>query len=230
MRIQCLQHVPFEGPAAIAHWAEARGHSLVSTPLYAGAAPPPQADFDWLLVMGGPMGIYDEADHPWLAVEKAFLRESISAGKTVVGVCLGAQLLADVLGARVYPGPHKEIGWFPIELTAEAAATAPLGLLPATLDVFHWHGDTFDLPPGAVHLASSAVCANQAFLYDGRVLGLQFHVESTPASVRDIVANCADELVPAPYIQSAERLLAAGEDDYRRLHAALFGVLDRLPA
>jgi GMP synthase-like glutamine amidotransferase len=176
------------------------------------------------------MGIYDEAEYPWLAAEKACLRESISAGKTVVGVCLGAQLLADVLGARVFRGPEKEIGWFPIELTAEAAAAEPFAFLPASLEVFHWHGDTFDLPPGAVRLASSAVCENQAFLYDGRMLGLQFHVESTLASVREIVANCADELVPAPYIQTAERLLAAGEDDYRRLHSVLFGILDRLPA
>lgn len=230
MRIQCLLHVPFEGPAAIGDWAAARGHSLASTPLYAGAALPSQADFDWLVVMGGPMGVHDEGAYPWLAEEKAFLRESIEAGKTIVGVCLGAQLLADVLGGRVYRGPEKEIGWFPIELTAEGEATEPFASLPQTFEVFHWHGDTFELPPGAVRLASSAICANQAFLYDGRVLGLQFHLESTPASVRDIIVNCADELVDASYVQGAERMQSAGDDDYRRLHSALFAILDRLSA
>jgi GMP synthase-like glutamine amidotransferase len=176
------------------------------------------------------MGIYDENVYPWLAVEKAFLAETVAAGKTIVGVCLGAQLLADVLGARVYRGAHKEIGWFPIVLTPEARSLDPFRSLAACQEVFHWHGDTFDLPAGAVHLASSAVCSNQAFLYGGRVLGLQFHVESTPESVRDLVTNCADELVPAPYVQDQERILGAGEGEYRRLHAALFDILDRLPA
>jgi len=229
MRILVLQHVPFEGPAAIADWAAHKGHSITSTALYDGAPLPVLSEFDWLVIMGGPMGIYDEDRHPWLTGEKTFLRAAIDEGKTVVGVCLGAQLIANVLGARVFPNPDKEIGWFPVELTSFGREAEPFGFLPERFDVFHWHGDTFDLPAGSLHLARSEACRNQAFLYDGRVLGLQFHMESTARSVRDIVANCAAEIVSGRYIQSAERMLAAAEGDYRRINQALFGILDRLP-
>ncbi|EXJ13182.1 Glutamine amidotransferase class-I [Imhoffiella purpurea] len=222
-------HVPFEGPAGIGVWSGQHGHSMTLTRLYAGETPPGQDDFDRLFVMGGPMGIYDEQEHPWLVPEKRFIAETIAAGKTVVGVCLGAQLIADVLGARVRRNPQKEIGWFPIELSESACESAITGFLPPSLEVFHWHGDTFDLPEGAVHLASSDACRNQAYLYEGRVLGLQFHIESTPKSVTDIVANCADELVPAERIQTAERILSATAEDYARINSALFGILDRLP-
>ena len=228
MRIQCLKHVTFEGPAGIADWAEAQGHLITLTPLYEGVPVPDLDAFDWLVVMGGPMGVGDESVHPWLAAEKAFIGRAIAAAKTVLGVCLGAQLIAEALGARVYPNPEKEIGWMPVELTESGRASPLTGFLPASLDVFHWHGDTFDLPPGAVRLVRSGPCANQAFIYDGRVLGLQFHLESTPASVADILAHCAQDIVPAPYVQTAERMLAATPEDYGRINGALFGILDRL--
>ena len=154
---------------------------------------------------------------------------AIGAGKTIVGVCLGAQLLADCLGACVFRNAHKEIGWLPIELTAEALADPVFGPLAPGLTVYHWHGDTFPLPPGAVHLARSAGCEHQAFLYQGRVLGLQFHLETTPESLAALVANCADEIVPGPYVQDAASMLAASPTDFARINAALFGVLDRLP-
>jgi GMP synthase-like glutamine amidotransferase len=229
MRIQCLKHVPFEGPAAIADWAQSRGHSLALAELHRGDPLPALDSFERLVVMGGPMGVGDESVYGWLAPEKALIRAAIGAGKSVVGVCLGAQLIAEVLGGRVYPNPEKEIGWMPIELTQAGRQSALFGPLPASLRVFHWHGDTFEPPPGAVHLAHSPVCEQQAFLFGGRVLGLQFHLESTPASVAAICAECADELVPAPHIQGAERILAAGPEDYGPIGEALFGILDRLP-
>lgn len=229
MRIQVLQHVPFEGPAGIADWAATHGHPLTVAHLYRGDPLPAQDSFDRLVVMGGPMGIYDEQDHPWLAPEKAFLHAAIQAGKSILGVCLGAQLLADCLGARVYRNAHKEIGWLPIELTPEAQADPVFGPLSPGLTVYHWHGDTFPLPPGALHLARSAGCEQQAFLYRGRVLGLQFHLETTPESLAALVANCADEVVPGLYVQDAATMSAAGPADYARINAALFGVLDRLP-
>jgi GMP synthase-like glutamine amidotransferase len=230
MRIQVLQHVPFEGPAAIGDWAAGHGYALASTHLYRGDPAPALESFDRLVVMGGPMGVHDEQDHPWLAPEKAFLRRAVDAGKSIVGVCLGAQLLAHVLGARVYRNPHREIGWFPIELTAAGAANPVFGPLAPGLRVYHWHGDTFDLPPGAVHLAGSAGCPQQAFLFDGRVLGLQCHLETTPASLAGLVVHCADEITPGPYVQDAATMQAATAADYDRIHQALFGLLDRLPA
>ena len=229
MRIHCLQHVPFEGPAGIGDWASGKGCPITSTPLFAGGRLPDQADFDWLVVMGGPMGARDEADFPWMTAEKAFLGEAIEAGKTVIGICLGAQLIADVLGARVYRNDLTEIGWFPIEMTEQGRVSGPFSFLPHRLDVFHWHGDTFDLPGGAVHLARSEGCEHQAFLYQRRVLGLQFHLESTRESVADLVANCAGEIIPGRYVQDAERMVAATEADYGRINRILFGILDRLP-
>lgn len=229
MRIQVLQHVPFEGPAGIADWAAARGHPLTITHLYRGDPLPALDTFDRLAVMGGPMGIYDEQDYPWLVPEKSFLTAAIQAGKTIVGICLGAQLLADCLGARVVRNAHREIGWLPIEVTPEALADPVFGPLAPGLTVYHWHGDTFPLPPGALHLARSAGCEHQAFLYQGRVLGLQFHVETTPESLAALVTHCGDEIVPGPYVQDAVTMLGAGRADYARIHAALFGLLDRLP-
>ena len=230
MTLHVLQHVPFEGPARIAGWARERGHALATTRLFAGEALPAVADVDRLVVMGGPMGVGDEAKHPWLADEKAFLREAIDAGRSVVGVCLGAQLVAEVLGARVYPNAEKEIGWFPVERTEAGRAHPLTAALPERLTAFHWHGDTFALPDGAVHLMRSAACAHQAFLYDGRVLGLQFHLEATPESVQALAEACADEAAAGgAYEQPAERLAAASAEDYRRCHETLWHLLDGLP-
>jgi GMP synthase-like glutamine amidotransferase len=228
MHIQCLTHVPFEGPAGISDWAHTRGHSIEATPLYTGADLPASGSFDWLVVMGGPMGVSDDEEFPWLTLEKEAIRAAINAGKTVVGVCLGAQLIASALGAGVYRNAHPEIGWMPVELTPEGRESRLFGFLPPSFQVFHWHGDTFDLPPGAIHLARSGACAHQAFVYDGRVLGLQFHLESTPTSVKGIVTQCADEIRPGPFVQSVERMLGAAPADYQLINAALFGILDRL--
>jgi GMP synthase-like glutamine amidotransferase len=229
MRIHVLQHVPFEGPARIAHWAEDRGHALTVSHLYAGDPLPGLDAFDRLVIMGGPMGVADEAEHSWLAHEKARIEEAVRAGKSVLGICLGAQLIAAALGARVYRNAHKEIGWFPIALTAAGRSHALCAGLPAETEVFHWHGDTFDLPAGALHLASSAACDQQAFLFDGSVLGLQFHLESTPESVAELCSQCADEILPGPYVQDAARMRAAGAAELARIHAMLDTLLDRLP-
>ncbi|MGB5735105.1 MAG: type 1 glutamine amidotransferase [Thiohalocapsa sp.] len=229
MRIHCLQHVPFEGPARIAHWAERRGHPLAVSHLYAGDPPPDLDSFDLLVVMGGPMGVADEAEHSWLGHEKVRIEAAIAAGKSVVGICLGAQLIAEVLGAQVIRNPVKEIGWFPIQLTEAGLATPLLDGLPAAAEVFHWHGDTFTLPPGAMHLARSAQCEQQAFLFDERVLGLQFHLESTPESVAAICAQCAHEITPATTIQTAAEMRGVDADTYSAINLMLETLLDRLP-
>lgn len=197
--IICLQHVPFEGPAYLETWLAGRGVKIRKIPA-AGEALPDPGDCRSVIVMGGPMNIYQHRDHPWLPVEKAFIRECLRRGVPLLGVCLGAQLLADALGARVVQNAHREIGWFPVRLTAEIRNEFPA--LPAELNVLHWHGDTFELPRGAVRLAGSEACAEQGFYLPGRCLALQFHVETTPESLRGLLENCADELVPGPFVQS----------------------------
>lgn len=229
MRIHCLQHVPFEGPARIGDWAARRGHPLAISHLYAGDPLPDLDSFDRLVVMGGPMGVGDEAEHSWLSPEKARIEEAIAGGKSVVGICLGAQLIAEVLGASVHRNPVKEIGWFPIQLTEAGLAQPLCDGLPTTAEVFHWHGDTFTLPLGAVQLARSAHCEQQAFLFDDRVLGLQFHLESTPDSVAAICTHCADELVPAATVQTAAEMHEADIDTYASIKQLLETLLDRLP-
>jgi len=180
VRIRCLQHVSFEGPGAICDWALARGHEMEITEAWRAPMPGVES-FDALIVMGGPMGVHDELELPWLHGEKTLIRSAIDTSRMVVGICLGAQLMADVLGARVYRNAHREIGWLPVDLTAAATTTGIFRGLPDRPVVFQWHGDTFDLPAGAVRLASSEGCCNQAFLAGRRALALQFHFESTGA-------------------------------------------------
>ena len=229
MNIHFLQHVPFEGLASIRGWIERGGHIVSCTRLYAGDGFPRPDNIDFLIIMGGPMGVYDNDDHPWLTSEKTFIRTTIDAGKRVLGICLGAQLIADVLGARVYPNGQKEIGWFPLTRTAEAENSALGRLLPAEFMAYHWHGDTFDLPLGAVHLAQTPVCRHQAYAIGDRILGLQFHLETTLESARELIEHAGDELVDAPTIQSAEAMLA---DNARfvELNKLMFALLDGLTA
>lgn len=229
MNIHCVQHVPFEGPGSIEAWIRQGGHGLVLTRPYAGEALPAADGVDFLIVMGGPMSIHDEAEFPWLVAEKRFIGEVIAAGKRVLGICLGAQLVASVLGARVYANADKEIGWFPLRLTDAAAKSRLFAGWPSSVEAFHWHGETFDIPPGAVHVAQSAACANQAFVYDGRVVGLQFHLEATPAGVNQLVTHCGAEIIAAPYIQDPASMLAGSRrfEDANRLMADL---LTRLAA
>jgi GMP synthase-like glutamine amidotransferase len=222
-------HVPFEGPARIADWAEARGHALAFSHLFAGDPLPDVGLFDRLIVMGGPMGVADVDRHPWLEAEKRCIADAIAAGRSLVGICLGAQLIAEALDARVTRNPEKEIGWFPICLTAEGRQHPLCQGLDREQQVLHWHGDTFSLPPGAVRLAESDACANQAFLARERILGLQFHLEMTPASVEALCANAADDLEPAPYVQSAAQMLGVDAGRYGATGRTLETLLDRLP-
>lgn len=226
MRAHYLQHVAFEGLGSIEPWLLNAGYEITRSQLFASPALPGVDEIDLLIVLGGPMSINDEAEFPWLVPEKTFIRDFIASGMPVLGICLGAQLIANALGARVYRNPVKEIGWFPIE----AVATEETGAFtfPPSMEVFHWHGETFDLPPGATLTARSAGCENQAFQIGRSVIGLQFHLETTPESARQIVANCRAELVAAQYVQSEQAILAAGADRYRAINARMDDLLSFL--
>ncbi len=228
LRIHVLQHVPFEGPAMITHWAKNHGHQLTCSKLYQGGNLPEQRDFDWLIIMGGPMGVYDTKQYEWLTLEQAFIRSTIAAGKYILGICLGAQLLATALGARVYPHQHREIGWFDIHRSADIQETLLENIWPETIKVFHWHGDTFDLPPEARQIASSEACQNQGFILDNRIIGLQFHIEVTMNAVATLIEHCGNELDGTRYVQNETELLAAPAEAYQPLHRLLNHMLDTM--
>ena len=226
MRAHYLQHVPFEGLGSIGPWLRAAGYAVTSTRFFESTGLPAPDEIDLLIAMGGPMSVNDEAEHPWLVPEKRLIRDCVQTGKAVLGVCLGAQLIASAMGARVHRHHTREIGWFPIQaLRSKGGSTFRF---PPSVDVFHWHGETFDLPSGATLLARSEACENQAFQLGRSVMGLQFHLETTPEAARDIVAHCRDELVPAKYVQSEAAILSASPETYRRVNGLMAEVLSHV--
>jgi len=220
-----LQHVPFETPRAIFDWIRERGLSISGTRLFLNEALPNDLP-DLLIIMGGPMGVHDEDRYAWMPAEKAFIQKTITRGTKILGICLGAQLLAELLGAEITKNPYKEIGWFPVRLTQEARAHPLFEGFPQEFQAFHWHGETFTLPQGALPLAYSEACQNQAFLYQDRVLGLQFHLEMTPEGAAELLENSQEDLEPGPYVQNPEEIL--GDPSlYRQTRELLFKLLDR---
>jgi GMP synthase (glutamine-hydrolysing) len=155
-----------------------------------------------VVVMGGPMNVDEVEKHPFLGDEIRWIRQTIEAEIPLLGICLGSQLLAKACGAKVYPGPVKEIGWYPLELTIAAAADRLFAGCGPKMTVFQWHGDTFDLPPGAVHLAQSPLCRNQAFRMGPSAYGLQFHIEMTSEMIEDWLTDSGNsgELASLDYI------------------------------
>ncbi len=230
MRLHYLQHASFEDAANIAIWAAERGHAVTHTRLNLNERLPSQSTFDWLVVMGGPMNIYQYKAHPWLVREKAFIQRAIDRGALVLGVCLGAQLIADVLGGAVTRNRHKEIGWFPVTLTDAGLQSHLFPGFPRRFTAFHWHGDTFSIPPGAARLAETTHCENQAFQYGERVLGLQFHLDYSAASIEQMVRHCGEELVMAKGIQQPQKMLPASVrvNRLRRLLYTLLDAMERL--
>lgn len=228
MRVHWLQHVPFEGLGSIGPWLRERGAQVSATRLYAGEALPDMETLDLVVAMGGPMSVNDDARYSWLAAECRFIREAIERGASVLGVCLGAQLIARALGARVYANAEREVGWWPVSGLSVESAAPGWARAGATNAVFHWHGETFDLPDGAVPLASSAGCANQAFQVGRRVIGIQFHLETTPDLVRALVAHCPDDLAPGAFVQSDDELRSVGDGAYTALNGLMANTLEYL--
>lgn len=227
LRTVILQHVPFEGPGSIDDWLAARQATVKTVRLYAGDALPEPADVDLVIAMGGPMSVNDTWFHDWIPAERAFLADCIKQEKAVLGICLGAQLIAAALGARVAPNKDTEIGWFDIQ-----AVTAPEGnfRFPPKATVFHWHGETFELPPGTHLLARSEACENQAFQLGSRVIGLQFHLETTPDSLEDLLEACGEEIEPDRWVQDENTIRARLDDAAAANNQLMSAVLDHLAA
>ncbi|MGE6361366.1 type 1 glutamine amidotransferase [Psychrobacter glacincola] len=242
LRIHALYHVDFEELSHIKQWVDNRGHSITVTRFHKNEPLPAQDSFDWLVVMGGPMSIHDESDFQWLADEKSFIQQSINDGKTVIGVCLGAQLIADSLGAKVAPSGIKEVGWLPIQLTEQGLAHPLLADLPKNeFTVFHWHGDGFECPKGAMPIATSHTWANQGFVYQTSkhkelgtwVLGWQCHFEVTNKSMVDMVSHgqtyIQEAMIDHPdSVQAADEILALGDTYIADNNAWLSTILDKL--
>jgi GMP synthase (glutamine-hydrolysing) len=223
-----LQHIPFGGLGNIRDWALAKGHQISGTQLFYDEPLPEVDEFDWLIIMGGLMNIYQEDEFSWLIGEKVFIKDTIDAGKIVLGICFGAQLIANVLGAKIYRNRYPEIGWFEVRLTDAASKSRVFRRLPERLTAFHWHGDTFDLPSGATRIAESDACRNQAFEYDGRVIGLQFHLDTTLMSAQLLIRYCSDDIVEVEYVQSEDDILAHSENlaDLRECSEILLDVIE----
>ena len=222
MKVHVLQHVPFEGIGSIVDWLTKRDATVGYTRFYESTELPDPGQCNLVIAMGGPMSVNDEQAYPWIEQEKAFLRETIRLGQPVVGICLGAQLIASALDASVCSGRHREIGWYPIE------ALNPCGdvfRMPGGLTAFHWHDETFYLPDGSVRLARSEACDNQAFQFGRNVIGIQFHLEATPESVSLLLEHCGAELVPSQYVQSDTFIRDASEAAYGKINRVMYELL-----
>ena len=241
-----LQHVAFEGLGYIKDWLQQNNFELTATEFYKPGYQLPDPDqLDILIVMGGPMGIYDQAAYPWLTKEKAFIKNCIDKGVKVLGICLGAQLIAGVLGARVHPATHKEIGWYDLQLDQSQLLTEQTvkpadaylhsflqGLFQDDRIVFHWHGDQFELPPGWRGLLRTKANINQAFTFQSQVLALQFHLEVTQETLMAMLRHGEEELLRQdapggifPYIQTKGDIIAGGSN-IGTCHQLLRRILD----
>ncbi|MDR2152778.1 MAG: gamma-glutamyl-gamma-aminobutyrate hydrolase family protein [Helicobacteraceae bacterium] len=263
MKARILQHIWFEDGGTIVEILRDRSFEIDVTRFDMGEKPPPIETLnaiDLLVIMGGFMSANDEDKYDWLKPEKELIKRAIDSGVKTLGICLGAQLIAASLGAKVYPNAQKEIGWHKVTAAPLSPAdqdlppsdrgdqtfaqnhnaTAPdnsslspvdrAAFLPHETLAFHWHGETFDLPRGAKLVASSAACKNQAFTIGRHVIALQFHLETTPNGAKLLVENCCDELIDAPYIQNESEILNAPSENYAALKRVMTAALDYLLA
>ncbi|MDB5255342.1 MAG: hypothetical protein JWM14_37 [Chitinophagaceae bacterium] len=207
MNIHFLQHVPFEDLGALEQWVVKPGNRVTSTRLYEDIRLPFVDLFDVLIIMGGPMSVHDEDRHRWLLAEKELIRKALDKGKKVIGICLGAQLIAEVLGASVSLNPVAEIGWFDVELSDEALKQPVFQGFNKSITPFHWHGETFTLPAQAIAIGKSAACPSQGFLWNNQVLALQFHLEITQEGITALLNNCREDLKEGPYVQAAGSMI-----------------------
>lgn len=227
LQVRFLQHVPFEGPANVGRWLEEQGHNIETTHWYRDQEPPEDHAPDLLVILGGPMNIYQEDCYPWLAAEKRYLHCMIQQGAGALGICLGAQLLADVLGGSVVSNGEAEIGWYPVHRCGSIPPESPLCVLDDSLMAFHWHGDRFHPPPGSSLAYASDACDAQAFSVGDRIVALQFHLDYSAASIEKMLIHCSEELDDSRWVQSAGRI-RAGQSRLAEVYQSLDKLLSAL--
>jgi len=204
MDILIIKHVDIEGPGLIEHCLKQRAIPYRVICLETGEPLPKPGGFTHIVLLGGPMNVYEEDRYPFLKTEDLFIKEAIQRGKHILGICLGAQLIAKSLGARVTKSPVKEIGWCEVSLTEEGLKDPLFAPLPKAFPVFQWHEDTFEIPKWGSRLATSAAVPNQAFRYGDNAYGLQFHLEVTMEMIRE----WSDAYRQEPSLQGTEMLTA----------------------
>ena len=207
MHIHCLQHDHFEDLGYIGDWAFENHFSASVTRLDLNQELPQNTDYDWLVVMGGKMGVNDSDEFPWLIEEIKFIRQAIDMGKIVIGVCLGSQMVAAALGAKVYKNTEPEMGFWPVKFSPEASNDSVFSHFPCELDVLHVHFDTFTLPENAINMAWSPITGCQAFRYRNNVFAFQFHFEVTPENVSGFITEITPEIKEGRYSQTPEEMV-----------------------
>ncbi|MFA1820168.1 type 1 glutamine amidotransferase [Virgibacillus oceani] len=228
MRIHALINYSIADLGMINNWAVEKGHIVTTTEVYENNQFPNMDKFDLLIILGGIVGAYEEDEHPWLKDEKKFIREAIESNKAILGICLGSQLIAEVLGGKVYPHEQTVIGWWPIRFLKEVENIPLFSGLKRELTLFQYHGDTFQLPEKSqdiVRLAENDATKNQAYIFKDRVVGLQFHPEFSEEKLHEIVSLHGHEIHPGPYTQLAKDFLGQ-LDHLNEAKTFLFTLLD----
>ncbi len=225
MRVHIIIHAPFEKPGIIESWAISKGHDLSSTHTYKGGKLPDVTTMDFLVIMGGPQSPTEIDKYPYLRDEITLAKQAVEQNKAVLGVCLGAQIIGESLGATTERSPNKEIGVFSIHLTKDGEADAIFKMFPKSFDVMHWHNDMPGLSQGAKLLAYSEGCPRQVVKYSDRVYGLQCHMEMTTELIKGMVEHCAKDLKPGQYVQGGEKLL---ENSMVDINQKMISILDYL--
>ena len=211
MKFTIFQHVPYESPGYILDWIIENGHSIEEVNFYDHPKLPAVKSTENLIVMGGPMNIYDDDEFSWLPEERDFVKKAIQQGTKVLGVCLGSQFIADALGSEVFKNEHKEVGWFDVDVKDENLPEMFRGIFPKTFKTFHWHGDTFNLPEGMKGFVSSKATVNQAFI-SKNVVAFQFHMEMNPEGVIALIEH--NETLfeeDLPFVQKPGQMLHMNE-------------------
>lgn len=225
MKILIVSHADFEKPGCIDDWARNHNHQTQEVRPYKGEQIPNMDDFDFLIVMGGPQSLLPIIKDPYLSNEIELIKQALKKQKRIIGVCLGAQLLGEALGAKAERSPNREIGIYPIELLDDAKHDPVFRQFPKSFDVTHWHSDMPGIPKGAVLLAKSEGCPRQVFRYGDRVYGFQCHFELTQELIKEMVEHCPGDLKTGEYIRTKKELIEA---DYSEINKKLYGILDYL--
>ncbi|MEO0453049.1 MAG: type 1 glutamine amidotransferase [Verrucomicrobiota bacterium] len=227
MKIHWFQHVPYEGLGMIEEWADSSGHSLEKTFWPEKNTEPDLSQADALIIMGGPMSVNDSDQLPWLAIEKESLQNWLQTGRPVLGICLGAQLIAESLDGVVIENPERELGWYPLATSPGAAKDPLLSIIPDGLHVFHWHGETFTMLHKVIPLGASTACPRQGFHAPPGIIGFQFHLELGSAHLEELVGQGHLPEWEGPFIQDQATILKEAKDYEAGNKKVLFQLLDQ---